>query len=197
MRVIAGTQKGRRLKTPTGKQIRPTSERVREALFSILGERIVQARVLDLCCGTGTIGLEALSRGARNVVFIDHDKQSLDILRENLKRCGNPVAATVMGGDAWKFSKQPQLHHYKPYDVIFVDPPYEHRKIHQLVVELGRNEMLAENGLMIVEHFWKTSLPQETDTLQHVRQARYGDTILTFFERSTQAHANRRLSGNV
>ena len=197
MRVIAGTQKGRRLKTPMGNRVRPTSERVREALFSILDSRITQARVLDLCCGTGTIGLEAISRGASHVVFVDQHPDSLQLLRDNLKRCGNPKGTVVISSDAWQVAHQPQFLHYAPYDIIFVDPPYQDQEIERLVCTMGAEQVLSHDGVMIVEHFWKTCLPQEVGRLQQTRQSRYGDTILTFFQQSLHSHANRRLSGNV
>ena len=197
MRVIAGTQKGRRLKAPIGNRVRPTSERVREALFSILGSRVTQATLLDLCCGTGTIGLEAMSRGASHVIFVDHHRDSLHILHDNLKRCGDPPGTIVLSCDAWKVASHPQFLHYAPYDIIFVDPPYQHHEIEQLLCQMGTEQILSQDGLMVVEHFWKTCLPQDVGCLHLVRQSRYGDTILTFFQRSPHSHANRRLSRNV
>ena len=197
MRVIAGTQKGRRLKAPIGNRVRPTSDRVREALFSILAWRVTQAKVLDLCCGTGTVGLEAISRGASQVMFVDHHQDSLQLLRENLKRCGNPHGATILSHDAWQVARQTQFLHYAPFDIIFVDPPYQHHHIEQLLGPLGTEQIIAQDGILIVEHFWKTGLPLDIGCLHQKRQARYGDTVLTFFEPSLHSHANRRLSGNV
>ena len=197
MRVIAGTQKGRRLKAPTGNRLRPTSDRVREALFSILTGRIPDSKVLDLCCGTGTVGLEAISRGAAEVVFVDHHQDSLLVLRENLKRCGNPPEATVLESDAWKIAREPQFLHYAPFDIIFVDPPYQHQRMEQLLCAVGTKQIITQDGMMIVEHFWKTSLPAEVGCLQQIRQARYGDTVLTFFQQPLDSHANRHLSRHV
>lgn len=182
MRVIAGTQKGRRLKAPRGNRVRPTSDRVREALFSILDWRVSQARILDLCCGTGTVGLEAMSRGAAQVMFIDHHQDSLQLLRENLKRCGNPDGTTVLAHDAWKVTRETQFLRSAPFDIIFVDPPYQHHRLEQLLCSFGTKHILAEDGIMIVEHFRKTPLPQVVGHLQQIRQARYGDTMLTFFQ---------------
>lgn len=197
MRVIAGTQKGRRLKAPIGNRVRPTPERVREALFSILGPDVTKSTVLDLCCGTGTIGLEALSRGAAHVVFVDHDKNSLEFVHKNLERFGNPSNAVVLPCDAWQVARQPQFLHYAPYDVIFADPPYQHQDLEKLLRSLGTEATLSQEGLIIVEHFWKTQLPQDVGCLERVRQSRYGDTILTFFQHSYTPHANRRLPRNV
>jgi len=197
MRVIAGTQKGRRLKAPVGNRIRPTSARVREALFSILNTRVSEAKVLDLCCGTGTIGLEALSRGASRVVFVDNHLDSLQLLKDNLKRCGNPNNTVIVSSDAWNIVRQPQILQEAPYDIIYVDPPYQHQELESLLSKLGTQLLLSDDGIMVVEHFWKTALPREVNSLEQVRQARYGDTILTFFQHIRESHANRRLPGNI
>ncbi len=197
MRVIAGAHKGRRLKTPVGNQIRPTSERVREALFSILDSRIPQAHVLDLCCGTGTIGLEAMSRGASHVVFVDHDRNSLQLLRNNLKRCGNPENVAIIREDAWNVGGHAQLLQQAPYDVIFVDPPYQRTEIGPLLEQIGTPKILSHDGMIVVEHFWKTELPQQVGSLEYRRHARYGDARLTFYQQFLHSHANRRLSRNI
>ncbi|GJL62394.1 MAG: rRNA methyltransferase [Nitrospirales bacterium] len=197
MRVIAGTQKGRRLKAPVGNRIRPTSARVREALFSILSPRVSEAKVLDLCCGTGTIGLEALSRGASRVVFVDNHLDSLQLLRDNLKRCGNPNNTVSVSSDAWNIVRQPQILKEAPYDIIYVDPPYQHQEIGSLLSRLATQHLLSDNGIIVVEHFWKTALPRAVNSLEQVRQTRYGDTILTFFQYIRESHANRRVSGNI
>ncbi|GJL65888.1 MAG: methyltransferase [Nitrospirales bacterium] len=197
MRVIAGTQKGRRLKAPVGNRIRPTSARVREALFSILHTQVPGAKVLDLCCGTGTIGLEALSRGASRVVFVDNHLDSMQLLKDNLKRCGNPDNTVAVSGDAWNIVRQPHILQEAPYDIIYVDPPYQHQEIVPLVSKLAAQHLLSDDGILVLEHFWKTIVSQEVDALKQVRQARYGDTILTFFQQIRESHANRRLSGNI
>ncbi|GJL55277.1 MAG: methyltransferase [Nitrospirales bacterium] len=198
MRVIAGTQKGRRLKAPIGNRIRPTSERVREALFSILNVEVSHANVLDLCCGTGTIGLEALSRGAARVVFVDNHRDSLLLLKNNIRRCGEPPNTVTLAGDAWELVRHPHLHRLGPFDIIYVDPPYQHDNLEQLLGELSAGQTLACDGMMVVEHFWKTVLPQDVGSVQQVRHARYGDTVLTFFQQTKhESHANRRVSGNI
>ncbi|GJL49155.1 16S rRNA (guanine(966)-N(2))-methyltransferase RsmD [Candidatus Nitrospira salsa] len=197
MRVIAGTQKGRRLKAPVGNRIRPTSARVREALFSILNTRVSEAKVLDLCCGAGTIGLEALSRGASRVVFVDNHLDSLQLLKDNLKRCGNPNHTVIVSSDAWNSVRQPQILQEAPYDIIYVDPPYQHQELESLLSKVGTQHLLSDEGIMVVEHFWKTALLREVNSLEQVRQARYGDTILTFFQHIRESHANRRLPGNI
>ncbi len=197
MRVIAGTQKGRRLKAPAGNRVRPTSDRVREALFSILDSRVREAKVLDLCCGTGTVGLEAISRGAAQVFFVDDHADSLQLLRENLKRCGNPPGATVFSHDAWQVARHIQFLHYAPFDIMYVDPPYQLQRIERLIESLATEQIVAQNGVMIVEHFRKTGLPLEVGCLEQVRQAQYGDTMLTFFQQPLHSHENRRLPGNL
>ncbi|MDR4502602.1 MAG: 16S rRNA (guanine(966)-N(2))-methyltransferase RsmD [Nitrospirales bacterium] len=197
LRVIAGSQKGRRLQGPTGNHIRPTSGRVREALFSILADHVPQARVLDLCCGVGTIGLEALSRGAARVVFVDHHQDSLLLLRRNLAQWGNPEEATVLCGDAWKIRQIPQVLYSGPYDMIYVDPPYRQHDFLPLLCDLGHERMLSPQGTIIVEHFWKTDMPSFASSLKVSRTQRYGDTMLTFYQPTFDSHANRRLSRDV
>ena len=197
MRVIAGSQKGRRLKGPVGNQVRPTPERVREALFSILADQVKQAAVVDLCCGTGTIGLEALSRGARCVVFVDRAQNSLALLKKNLELCGNPKEAIVLASDAWQVRKMPRFIHSAPYDIIYIDPPYAQENLSPLIRELSNKETLSPQGSIIVEHFWKTDMPSSVESLQQSRTARYGDTMLTFYQRTSEPHANRRISRNI
>jgi len=179
MRVIAGEAKGRRLKGPRGTDTRPTSDKVKEALFSIVATRIDGARLLDLFGGTGGIGIEALSRGAARVDFVESDRATADVLSENVAACGFQNRAEVHRMDAFRFLKQT----LEPYNLIFVDPPYRDSRFKKLLPALGRGDMISPGGLVIVEHFRKIPLPTRIGALQFVRTYRYGDTLLTVYLR--------------
>jgi len=177
MRVIAGEAKGRRLKSPRGMETRPTSDKVKEALFSILGNRVVDTRMLDLFAGTGAIGIEALSRGAARVDFVESDRAMADILEKNLTACGFHGRAEVYRMDAFKFLKQIR----QPYDLIFADPPYHAWHLKKLLPAVERGAMISPDGLLIVEHFRRIALPNPVGKLRIFRSYEYGDTVLTLY----------------
>jgi 16S rRNA (guanine966-N2)-methyltransferase len=179
MRVIAGEAKGRRLKGPRGTETRPTSDKVKEALLSILGDRIKDARMLDLFAGSGGIGIEALSRGADHVDFVEVDEAIAGTLEENLTACGFSDRASVYRMDAFRFIKQ--IH--RPYDLVFADPPYHTWHLKKLLPVIGQGAMISSDGLVVVEHFRKITLPKQIGNLEAVRSYDYGDTILTLYRR--------------
>ena len=182
MRVVAGTQKGRRLKTPQTLHLRPTSARVREALFSILSDRVKGAQWLDLYAGTGAIGIEALSRGAEHVVFVEPDSSSMRILRENIGRCSYTQSSTVINCEAREFLRPSGASESPPlFDIVFADPPYHETDLEHLLSTLSGSSQVSSQGLIILEHFSKTLLPERIGNLHRSRQSRYGDTTLTFF----------------
>ena len=199
MRVIAGSYKGRRLQSPTGRDIRPTSDRVREALFSILSPHIHGSRFLDLYAGSGAVGLEALSRGAECVIFVEQNRSSLDLLRDNLRLCHNPPKGIVISSDVQKAMQHSKLMKWSPYNIIFADPPYHNSIAETIVSLLGSQVPLAPGGLVILEHRSQTRIPQQTIHLKRTRQARFGDTTLSFFTQIPEfmSHANRHLSRNL
>jgi 16S rRNA (guanine966-N2)-methyltransferase len=183
MRVIAGEAKGRRLRGPRGTETRPTSDKVKEALFSILGDRVKDARMLDLFAGAGGIGIEALSRGAKRVDFVESNEALADILEQNLTSCGFTGGADVHRMDAFRFIKQIR----QPYDLVFADPPYHTWHLKKLLPVLGRGAMMTPDGLTVVEHFQKIKLPTRTGHLETVRSYEYGDTILTLYRKQRLA----------
>ncbi len=178
MRITSGKLKGLKLKTPRFTGLRPMTERTRKALFDILGPRVQGARVLDLFCGTGAVGLEALSRGAKQVVFVDANPRSLSLVRENLKH------ARMLGQASLKRLTLPQgLDRLRgPFDLIFVTPPYD-QVLGALVVKTLPPRLLAPEALVIVEERQGTSLPKETDILTLVQERRYGEAQLSFYRR--------------
>ena len=180
MRIIAGTARGIRLQAPKGSETRPTIDRVREALFSILGGRVEQARVLDLFAGTGAIGIEALSRGAAHVDFMESDARCLEVVEANIEAAKVKARAQV-----WR-SILPQGLARLPgegarYDLIFVDPPYEFAEYELLCAEIVDHALLAPDGLLIIEHDASVSLSGCLEHLDLEREARYGSSCLSFF----------------
>jgi 16S rRNA (guanine966-N2)-methyltransferase len=176
MRITGGTGRGRRLKVPAGPRVRPTSDKVKQALFNIIGNRIEGATFLDLFAGAGGIGIEALSRGAGRVVFVDDSRESLSAVRINVEQAGFADRAQLVFSKAESFLGKPS----GPYDIVFLDPPY--------AMELGPLlGLIAESGILkpgcevIAEHFKKQPSPPAAGTLTRYREARYGDTVLSFY----------------
>jgi 16S rRNA (guanine(966)-N(2))-methyltransferase RsmD len=177
MRIIAGEYKGHRLFSPSNREIRPTTDRVREVCFAILGEKIRDAFVLDLFAGSGGFGIEAKSRGAHKVVFVDKSFSSIQLLQKNLSKVRFDDAI-VIKKPALAMLKMKTFHNSR-FDLVFCDPPYHFKQMAQVVDELHRNHMLAYGGLLIYEHSCKYS-----PSLPHVRETRMktlGDTCLTFY----------------
>lgn len=181
MRIIAGIYRGRVLKSPADTKIRPTSDRLRETLFNILAPRIgEETRFLDLCAGTGSIGIEALSRGAAFVTFIDRSKKSCALIEENLDKLSVPEEQTeVVNTDAENFTGR---QHEAAWDIAFFDPPYE-SDYSVVLDEFGFNKtMLADDGLLVVEHFTKKPMPETVGSLRRWRVLKQGEASLSFYE---------------
>ena len=189
MRVVAGKFKGRRLKTIKGSEVRPTADRVKEALFRIFGEQVVEADFLDLCAGTGNIGLEALSQGAKSITFVDSNYHCIRIIESNLEMCGfdrKHPQVRLIHLDARKALAQ--LGKRKAtFDLIYFDPPYA-SKIHESCLrQIAEGGLLSPTGVLVIEHRkvkeadWTESLI--LDELVLSRQKRYGDTMLSFYRR--------------
>ncbi|MBL8070097.1 MAG: 16S rRNA (guanine(966)-N(2))-methyltransferase RsmD [Nitrospira sp.] len=186
MRVIAGLHRGRRLLGPRGQAIRPTSDRVKEALFSILGERTTGARVLDLYAGTGSIGIEALSRGAAHVTFVEADRQALRLVNSNLEQCGLQQSANVCACQVSQFFRR-ATEWSGPYDIVFCDPPYQ---LTPELIAMAREwsaGWLADDAVVVIEHGKKAEIPQTLGLLSQVKRYDYGDTALTRFHVTAKA----------
>jgi 16S rRNA (guanine966-N2)-methyltransferase len=172
LRIIGGRHRGRRLRFPPGVDIRPTPDRVRETLFNWLQPRIVGARVLDLFAGSGALGLEALSRGAAHATFVEKDRRAAAAI-EALVREWQEVDATVLCGDAmsWLSSAVPM----RPFDVVFLDPPYDASLLGAAATGLARAGLLAPDARIYVEHRAREPLPGLPDTWQSIRDGRAGE----------------------
>lgn len=182
MRVVGGRAGGRRLVAPRGAGVRPTAEKVREALFDILGDRVVGGRFLDLYAGTGAVGLEALSRGAASATFVESGRASLRALRENLRRVAGPGRARVLGQPAARalrgLGQAGEI-----FDIVFLDPPYAGEEAEVALRTLAGGDLVAPGGLVIVEAFHKRALPETQGPLVRRRTVRHGDAVLHIYER--------------
>lgn len=177
MRIIAGTARGHRLIAPEDRSIRPTTDRVRENLFNILVFQIEGRRFLDLFCGVGANGIEALSRGAAHATFIDAEEKALRLTRNNLLHCR--VAERSM---CLRLRLPEQLSRAAlPYDIVFADPPYGYDQYPELLLALQKQAWLAPDALVILETVHNRELPETVDALRQTRRKRYGDTALVFY----------------
>lgn len=178
MRIIAGTLKGRRLVTPGFEGLRPTADKLRETLFNVIAGRVQDSTVLDGFAGTGAIGLEALSRGAAHVTFVDPDPRAVALIHENLQRCG--VAARSLVIKARFIDASSQLTR-APFDLILLDPPYNERDFPGVIQAAAR--LIEPNGLVVLEHARRSAVPVTSGALTSVRTLVSGDSALTFYER--------------
>lgn len=180
MRVITGSARGRKLKTPEGMDIRPTTDNVKESLFNILQFDIEGRRVLDLFAGTGQLGIECLSRGAGEVVFIDRDRRALQIVRENLKTCG--LTAPVLQQEALSY-----LRSCGCFDLIFVDPPYDAGLYEDVLKTINSVDILSDGGIIVCESRRETPMPELSAPYRRGREYRYGQVKLTLYTKEKQA----------
>ena len=176
MRVIGGEAGGQPLVAPRDRETRPISDRVKEALFGMLGTRVIGARVLDLYAGSGAIGIEALSRGAAHATFVERGPAAVAAIRENLRRTGFPARAEVQARAVERFlAAEPAV----GWDLVVLDPPYAERTLGPVLDRVP--PILAADGLVVVKHFWRTEVPIPPG-LAATRRRRFGETALTFLE---------------
>jgi 16S rRNA (guanine(966)-N(2))-methyltransferase RsmD len=187
MRISAGVAKGRRTATKKllseaskREHLRPTSSKVREALFDILRDSIREAVFVDLYAGTGTVGLEALSRGAKKAVFVEQNSLRARTIHEIVRELGFEGQAEVIRGKAYDFIVQ---HAAEQADICFVDPPYKSSEIDTILPHIGETGFLRKQGIVIVEHFFKRKVPEKAGNVIMSRSYRYGDTMLTVYRK--------------
>jgi 16S rRNA (guanine(966)-N(2))-methyltransferase RsmD len=178
-RVIAGTLGGRRLATPPGRDTRPTSDRVREALFNSLAGAVTDARFADLYAGSGAVGIEALSRGAAHALFVESAPKAARVLRENLATLGVAASAEVVTAPVAKAVAGTPT---QPYDVVFADPPYElpDAELAEVLSALVSGGWIAEDGVVVLERSTRTGSPTWASGLTESRSRRYGETTLWY-----------------
>lgn len=178
MRVIAGKAKGTSLKTPEGMLTRPTADRVKEALFSILQFDLPGMDVLDLFGGTGQLGIEALSRGAKSAVFVDHQENACRLIRENLKRTG--LTGEVVRSDYMTYLRQCK----RKFHLILLDPPYAEVFLENAIKCITEIDILQSGGIIATERPLGKELPWQYDGYLRSRDYKYGKTLLTFYKKS-------------
>jgi 16S rRNA (guanine966-N2)-methyltransferase len=182
MRVIAGAYKGRRLAAPTWPGLRPTSDRLKESMFAILAPVVAGARVLDGFAGSGALGIEALSRGAASVVFVEQDGRAADLIARNLARCGVAEGYVMMRAEFTRALRQ--LPPDRRFDLALLDPPYDQADLASVVeAAAGR---LAAGGVLVLEHASRRQVPSRAGRLAASRQVKAGDSTVTFYREAPE-----------
>jgi len=180
LRVIAGEFRGRKLDSIEGNDIRPTSDRVKESLFNILGASVIDSIFLDLFGGAGGIGIEALSRGAKHVVFADNSLKSIKVLQENLNHLNINDNIEVLHKE-YNAAITQFYKGNKQFDIIFIDPPYSVGIAQNALELIDKYSIMSLSGCIIVEHDLKDTMPQEVGKLYQYRTKKYGNTVLSFY----------------
>ena len=183
MRVIAGSLKGRRLKAPAWEGLRPTTDKLRETLFNILAPRIAGARVIDAYAGTGAAGIEALSRGAAAVTFVERDPRAQALIADNLAHCGVADGYAIIRADMARGLTQLRAAG-STFDIALLDPPYDQPPDAELAAIAG---LLAPDGVAVVEHPRRRSAPERAGRLMRSREVVSGDSALTFYALSVRS----------
>ena len=179
MRIISGTSKGRKLVTPRSQFLRPTSDRVKESIFNILQDEIVGKVVLDLFAGTGNLGIEALSRGAKKTIFVEKGRQALRLIQRNLTQFGLEEQSEILPKDANRaigILKQKG----ESFDLILMDPPYQKGLIQKTLMKLNSHQIYHKDSILVIEHNRREPLSTVMEGWDLIRQRRIGDTLVSF-----------------
>ena len=189
MRITAGNLKGKRINFKKAQKaakkenaLRPTSSKVRESIFNIIGALISDSQFVDLYAGTGAVGIEALSRGASTVFFVESDRKRTEQIEKMLKDCGYLSRADIIRGEASAFIAKAVKEGLK-FDIVFLDPPYHTGELEYILPQLSGGEMLNDKGIIIAEHLSKKKLPDEIGNFVQKKAYKYGDTMLTLYRK--------------
>jgi 16S rRNA (guanine966-N2)-methyltransferase len=179
MRIIAGTLKGRRLETPDWEGLRPTSDKLRETLFNVLASNVAGARVLDGYAGTGAVGVEAISRGASHVTFVERDRRAQQLIAANLERCRISGGYAIIGSTVLQAIDA--LRDEPPFDLVLLDPPYDgpHDDTQNVLESVGA--IVSATGVVVLEHARRQRPPAAAGGLRRTRELTSGDSALTFY----------------
>lgn len=180
MRIIAGEFKRRRLDSPEGRGTRPTSDKVREAVFSILMEDIYGSVFCDLFAGSGAMGLEALSRGAEKSYFCENSGETMKYLRNNIEKCGVKDKAIVYRGD-YKKGLSKIVANGQKVDIVFIDPPFGSELIEPAIAEIEKLDLLADDGYILIEHDIRKPLPEKLGKFSLIKERKYGKVVISIF----------------
>ncbi|NMO96494.1 16S rRNA (guanine(966)-N(2))-methyltransferase RsmD [Paenibacillus lemnae] len=181
MRVISGSAKGRPLKSVPGTGTRPTTDKVKEAIFSMIGPYFDGGTTLDLFAGTGGLGIESMSRGIEKAVFIDTEPKSIETIRYNLNAAGFERQAEVFRNDAARALKVLQKRDYR-FDLVFLDPPYRMTDADALMLDMISRGLLNPGALVVLEYGSSHTYPEQLESFHHLRSARYGETSVSIYE---------------
>ncbi len=181
MRIIAGEMRGRQLKAVEGMQTRPTSDKVKGAIFNVLGNKVLDARVLDLFAGTGNLAIEALSRGSREAVMVEKSLAAHQVIRENLERVGVTHKTKLLLMDAFKYLNNRQPH--EVFDLIFLDPPYRQDLVLKIILSLKEYSFLTPMGVIIAETAKDEKLNDDIYPYEIRKTSEYGDTKVWYLQR--------------
>jgi len=193
VRVISGSARGRRLATPKGARIRPTADRVKEALFSILTSLfgpLAGASVLDICAGTGSLGIEALSRGAAHALFVDNHRESVALIKQNLQLTGFTEQSQLLAKEAG--AAIDTLAKGGPrFQLVFLDPPYQQGLVTAILGQLADSSILAEGAVVVAEFSAREEIPAAFGPLQEFDRRTYGDTTIAFYKKLFNVQSSR------
>ena len=199
MRIISGSAKGRRISGPGGSKkgrqssIRPTSDRVRESIFNILGPEAVVGNVLDLFAGTGALGIESLSHGSHFATFVDHDRKAIGLIKKNLVACDFVGESLVFQKDIGRgFGFLGKIMPSLGYDLIFIDPPYHMNETTGYLENLTSLNLIADNGLVVIEDGSGVEFAQEISGLFQIDSRRYGDTSVWIYNHGNNIDRKKR-----
>ncbi|HVF91490.1 MAG TPA: 16S rRNA (guanine(966)-N(2))-methyltransferase RsmD [Blastocatellia bacterium] len=180
MRVIGGKYRGRQLRTAAGLDVRPTSDRLRETLFNILAPSIRGSRFLDICAGSGAVGIEALSRGASHVTLIESSRQTCAIIRENIRALAIGDEARVINREAAQEISR-LSGEGEPFDIVFLDPPYASALYSEVLERVSQGGLISDDGIVVVEHGSKKPPRESYGRLRVYREVRQGESALAFY----------------
>ncbi|MCJ7646052.1 16S rRNA (guanine(966)-N(2))-methyltransferase RsmD [bacterium] len=183
MRIIAGSLRGKKIKSLPGLATRPLLGRIKKSLFDILGDKVVDASFLDLYAGTGSVGIEALSRGARYVLFVEKETRLTRLIRENLRRCELEKRAKVLETDVLDYNKEGRKFSLPgQFDLIFAGPPYKLNLIKKTLYIIVKLSLLKKDGWVICQHHFKEELSEKEGFLSLFRKEQYGKTAMSFYK---------------
>ncbi|MDD7719006.1 MAG: 16S rRNA (guanine(966)-N(2))-methyltransferase RsmD [Eubacteriaceae bacterium] len=177
MRIITGEYRGRRLESPIGYDVRPTTDKVKEAIFNIIMNDIWDATCVDLFAGTGNLGLEALSRGAKKCYFGDNSRESLNLIKANVKMCRAEDKSVIIAGDYTKTLSRIN----EKIDIFFLDPPYKDGLYENCLELIDELDLLSEDGIVVAEHGIRDYVPEEIGRLEIIKQRKYGKIMVTIY----------------
>ena len=182
MRIIAGRARGHKLKSPDGNSTRPTTDKIREAMFSILFDKVIDAKVLDIFAGTGAVGIESLSRGAKKAIFVDQNHRCCDIIEKNLEKTRLNEFASVFCNDSFRAMDMLSKKGDK-FDIIFIDPPYFEGYFDRVIEDICDKELLEGDGVIVVEKHLSVEMKDKYEGLELFKEKKYGEILLCFYRK--------------